>query len=402
MINEVSNISGCLLEIIEMEVRQKAAVNKLCNEIQTCLTRYTSTIGSKCQEVFITQNEGEFFGVRVGCIFADTDILYMVTQPDDVNAKTMCKSYAVEIDSRLLDGFYESIEAAVLIVAEVDAFTSAKPWNEAVDVLNGMLMEMDTELNMKMIDKWRCIFNFVMKQAAYYLGSIVMKATCEEGINTTAIESPFDGMEDPTFSCTFYSAIDKLRDHTFNPGVSPRHMAATVIQWFIMITAKEDIKDDVYIIHTVTRSGVLSNSMLYKRSCNNLVRELQDIMFKPIDKSLVSEGFFANMRLKGMKSLEDDLYEWRMKMRNVATQDEALVMMRQINNNMSIIDQFIMEGEGTLTPKDIEHWRGVYNKYAELREELANKAVYDRRRYGLFVDYNTLQQIGNNGNFDNY
>ena len=81
-----------------------------------------------------------------------------------------------------------------------------------------------------------------------------------------------------------------------------------------------------------------------------------------------------------------------MRIRNVETQDDAILLMRQINNRMAILDEFLLE-HPELSEKDRKHWDDVFDKYQTLREELSDKAVYNKKMYGLFVDYNMLQQM---------
>ena len=50
----------------------------------------------------------------------------------------------------------------------------------------------------------------------------------------------------------------------------------------------------------------------------------------------------------------------------------------------------------SLPDKERERWMVVYEKYQKLREELSDKKVYNRKMYGLYVDYNTLQQMNDN------
>ena len=57
--------------------------------------------------------------------------------------------------------------------------------------------------------------------------------------------------------------------------------------------------------------------------------------------------------------------------------------------------------EEDMDDKDRKRWESCYNKYTELRDALSKKTVYNRKMYGLFVDYNALQQMNDNGNFMN-
>ena len=77
-----------------------------------------------------------------------------------------------------------------------------------------------------------------------------------------------------------------------------------------------------------------------------------------------------------------------------------ILLMRQINNRMAILDEFLIE-HPELSEKDRQHWEDIFNKYQTLREDLSSKAVYNRKMYGLFVDYNALQQMSDNNQLMN-
>ena len=84
-----------------------------------------------------------------------------------------------------------------------------------------------------------------------------------------------------------------------------------------------------------------------------------------------------------------------MRIKNIETENEAIYVIRQINNRMAIISDYLETEE--LTEIDRERFFKLYDKYDGLREELSKKAIYNRKMYGLFVDYNALQQMSNSG-----
>ena len=88
---------------------------------------------------------------------------------------------------------------------------------------------------------------------------------------------------------------------------------------------------------------------------------------------------------------KDDIYEYRMRIKNVETEADAIYIIRQINNRMGIISDYLDTEE--LSDTDKERFFKLYDKYDQLREELSKKAVYNKKMYGLFVDYNALKQM---------
>ena len=54
-----------------------------------------------------------------------------------------------------------------------------------------------------------------------------------------------------------------------------------------------------------------------------------------------------------------------------------------------------------LDEKERKRWEDCYKKYLEIREALSKKTVYNKKMYGLFVDYNALQNMSQTGNLMN-
>ena len=106
------------------------------------------------------------------------------------------------------------------------------------------------------------------------------------------------------------------------------------------------------------------------------------------------------MKRNGLKSIEEDLFEYTMRLRNVETQDDAILLMRQINSRMSILEDYLRE-DTEMEDKERQRWEKCYEGYVKLRDDLSKKSVYNRKMYGLFVDYNALQNMSQSGQLMN-
>ena len=104
------------------------------------------------------------------------------------------------------------------------------------------------------------------------------------------------------------------------------------------------------------------------------------------------------MKYSGMKSLEDDLYEYSMRVKNIDDENSAILLMRQINSRMGIISDYL-ESEDDLSDSERKRWEKLYDKYDKIRDQMIAKPIYSRKMYGLFVDYNALMNMNNPQNF---
>ena len=52
-----------------------------------------------------------------------------------------------------------------------------------------------------------------------------------------------------------------------------------------------------------------------------------------------------------------------------------------------------------MSDADRERWSIVRDKYAAIRDEIASKKVYNKKNYGIFIDYNKLDQLDDGDNY---
>ena len=124
------------------------------------------------------------------------------------------------------------------------------------------------------------------------------------------------------------------------------------------------------------------------------LRKLGDV---DMANTYVEEGkkksLLSNIKSNGMKSIEDDLYEYSMRIKNIDDESSAILLMRQINSRIGIIADYLEQED--LTDFERKRYEKLYERYDKLREEMVKKPIYSRKMYGLFVDYNALMNMSN-------
>ena len=126
--------------------------------------------------------------------------------------------------------------------------------------------------------------------------------------------------------------------------------------------------------------------------------DLSKYLSTSVNESTKRKGLLYQLKHNGLKSIEEDLFEYNMRLRNVETQDDAILLMRQINSRMSILEEYLRDNPDD---DEKERWGKVYKDYLALREALSKKTVYNKKMYGLFVDYNALQNMSLSGQLMN-
>jgi hypothetical protein len=90
-------------------------------------------------------------------------------------------------------------------------------------------------------------------------------------------------------------------------------------------------------------------------------------------------------RLNNLRNIDSTYYELNLQVRNVEDENDALYLMRQINTNIAIIDEY----KNSPDCDDIEKakWNQTMDKFTQLRDKLSSSVVYKNKNYGLFVNY---------------
>ena len=95
------------------------------------------------------------------------------------------------------------------------------------------------------------------------------------------------------------------------------------------------------------------------------------------------------IKYKGVKGLKEDYYELALRAKNVDLTDEALIILRRINSNMSIIQDYL-DTDG-LDDKTRDEVFEILEMYDELRVKLLKKDLWKEKQ--LFnITYPDIKQ----------
>jgi len=146
-------------------------------------------------------------------------------------------------------------------------------------------------------------------------------------------------------------------------------------------------------LKTLARSKSLTGSRLEKMEIDNVIRRIQRI-----DDSVVLEAAettsgirlkikekLKKARLNNLRTIDSTFYELSMQVRNVEDEHDALYLMRQINNCISIIDEY--KNLQDCDEYEQNKWKEAYDKFVQLRDKLSSTVVYKNKHYGIFVNY---------------
>ena len=364
-----------------------------CREVMAALNGFFADF--KCLDVIYTRNTDKpLFGIFVRVIDVDPQTIIGGTV-------TTANTYQVEIDSRLVtDIGLSATEIGVLMLHDINALQGEAYSNIMIDAINAISAFGDNTLRINPEDRdMVAIFNLVCCITARNLTSIF----CKPKAVLCDIEMVPDFIANYRLTGYYEEAVKALTAKAMSDIEA--EYPALMLNWFASIVQNDNPGDGRYV------KGLLRKALKYEAS--SLVRKAIMVVINTLDSYIppmqgsylqslteAKHGLISQMKRNGLRSLEDDLYEYNMRLRNVETQDDAILLMRQINSRMSILEDYLRD-EPDLDEKERKRWEDCYQQYLDLRAALSKKTVYNKKMYGLFVDYNALQNMSQSGQLMN-
>lgn len=377
----------------DMADSKREDIAAICNDIRNELNNFFTDF--KCTDMLYTVNTDKpFFGVFV----KESDI-----GPDpilDGNA-VEGSTYQVEVDSRLVTDFgLSASEIGSLMLLDIHSMSGNMYSSVLIDAIQAITVFGDNRKIVIDDNSMLALFNLSCTISARNMTSVF----CKRKEELLAVENIPQFIQDCDLVESYISAINKLGARMVNTEVDSEY-PAIMLNWFKSINQNYDAANGRYVRNLLRKSLSYESSVLVRRSIlatinkmDSYIPAMQSQYLKSITEA--KHGLISQMKRNGLRSLEDDLYEYTMRLRNVETQDDAILLMRQINSRMSILEDYLRD-EPDLDDKERKRWEDCYNKYLEIRTALSKKTVYNKKMYGLFVDYNALQNMSQTGQLMN-
>lgn len=350
------------------------------NEIKNELNKFFTD--SKCIDVLYTRNTDKmFFGMCVYAILDGPEVANILTDDKPVRIS----KYYVEIDSKLIDNLNLSKEelTAVLLHEVGHLVNDSTPITEVRRAIDEYMESNGDVLSIKDSIHFKEVLAYAVKDSLRKVTSIFTRGDDE----ILADEFVFMCGYGPALESAFRKIMANAS--TINRGVSNKFI---VLAWTLQVYKNMKF-ERIRAIKTLNDAKRFTASKLEKRELEVTIRSLNKIDDIALQEAafVTEEATKKNSLLQrvqhgGLKSIEEDVFEYQMRIRNVEEEDEAILILRQINTRMSIIDDYLQYSD--IEDRERARWQKVFDKYDELREELSKKTVYFRKNYGLWMDYN--------------
>lgn len=339
---------------------------------------------SNCKQLLFTRNTDKlFFGMcTMPALTENSDISKIILSDD----KIRIDNYYIEIDSKLLDIGLNPRELVACLLHEVGHMVNdSQPIDEVRNAIAIYLNSIDTNIDIPNYKQSISIIEFGVKDALRKSISLFSKID-EEIIADEFIVSCGYGPD-------LESAYKKIIKSVFNidKDLNNRYI---LLNWAFNIY--KDIKSHrVRALKTLNLADKMTGCALEKREIDNVTRNLSTAVYEAASLPLIEANIFSaigksfnsarkDMKYKGMRQLEDDLYEYSLRVKNVDEEDEALSILRAINTRLAIIDDYLTT-EKDISDSNRKRWFELADKYSKLRNDLSIKTTYSEKYYGLFV-----------------
>lgn len=337
---------------------------------------------SQCKEVIYTQNTDKlFFGICIIPMVTGDDAMEIVTS----NEKIRISSYYLELDSKLFQIGLSARELVAILLHEIGHIVNtSEPVEDVRQSIDIYLDNNDTTIKISDAAQYKDILAFAIKDSIRKFTSLFEMSDNEIIADEFSVRCGYGRDLESAYNRILRSAGRVNRD------VDNKLI---VLQWVLRLYTDVKFKR-IRAIHLLQNAKKGTASELLTREMNIVIRALNQIdddvlLQESLDLFKHTNQIYKNFKYKGMRTLEDDLYELQIRVKNADVEDEALALLRQINMRLAIIDDYVTTEK--LSEQEIERWWALKSKYLLLREELSKKTTYSGKYYGLFVQTPTVK-----------
>jgi hypothetical protein len=258
-------------------------------------------------------------------------------------------------------------------------------------ILDVLLTNNDEVINVKQSVNYSQILTFGIKDTLKRVAGLLYRPVDEIGINDYA--ESFE-IKDILANCR-----EKLNPSEFDDGTNSGVPKLGVLSWVLSIydnvsenykLAMDTLSSSIRCTGSVLDKRELDKTMkCIRRASSEVLTEAQNSISLLETKGL---SLFKSMKQNGLRGIEDDLYEFKMRLKNVEEEDEAMYILHQVNTRISILEDYLYNTPG-LSEQEIAHWRSVIDAYRMLRIDLTKRKIGKNKTYGIFIDYDKLDQL---------
>lgn len=347
---------------------------------------------NKCTDVLYTLNtDKQFFGIRINPAMSSSDATIILSTDE----KVRLVKYQIEFDSKLFDiGLDESELVAVTLYEIGTMMYNSEIFDALRATIDCNIVTNDDVISIRDSINHAQLIIFAIKDTMYKLSSLLFKDAED------LIHSPITSAVNLTDA--LISGKEKITSSISGLGESLRTEKPIILQWMFLMY--KDMKINSGIIRdTLTDAkaftaskleiGEIDKTLASIDRINSTIIESVDLphFFDKMHMSSLNEiSLFKSLKKNGLRGIENDLYEYAMRVKNCTEANDAYLIMRGINNRLGVLEDYLYSDD--MSDHDRRHWEDVAQQYRDLRITLSKKKLNDKQ-WGLYFNYSALDQL---------
>lgn len=354
---------------------------------------------AECTDVLYTNNiDKQFFGVKINPVMSAQDAIFVLTTDE----RFKFTKYQLELDSKLFDIDMTADEIVAIILFEISSMIDNYEITDQVrSLIDLYVLSNDDIISIRDSVNYTQLIIYALKDTYYKASSIMFKEDLEEITCNRLIQT----LENED---SLISGQNKIISSSYGVGDTVRSPKVIILQWMFMVYKDMDHNSNI-IKDTLNDAKDFTGSRLDKMEIDKTLVAIDRISTQAftesgsINKVLESKAMysvcevslFKSLKQNGLRGIENDLYEYTIRIKNCETEEDAMYILRCINTRLSIIEDYLYNTPD-LSETERKHWEEVATAYRELRIQMSKKKIWNKQRYGLFMDYNYLDSLDNN------
>lgn len=353
---------------------------------------------NKCINVIYTLNTDKpFFGIKINPNMSPADATIILSSDERVKLN----KYQIEFDSKLFEVGLSDTELAALTIYEISSMMdNFELFDNIRALIDTNIVTNDDVVNIRDSVNYAQLIIFALKDTMYKLSSFIFKDDKDELTANSMIQT-----------CGLSDDIISARNKVINSlsgtgGESFRSPKPIILEWMFVMYKNMRINSCI-IADTLKDAKAFTASKLEIKEIDKTLESIDHIdnsiifeSYTPLNKffdarhqSIVNElSIFKNLKKNGLRGIENELYEFSMKVKNCTESEDAYMIMRGINSRLGILEDYLLNED--LTEYDRKHWEYIAQQYRDLRVRLSQKK-FKEKQYGLFFDYSKLDKLDN-------
>lgn len=362
----------------------------------------------KCTNAYYTLNtDNIIFGIRVNPTIIKQDVSRIMMEYSEDDEPIQFKTYEIEIDSKLISCGLTGNDLEAIILHDVAAMmVTPSSIDQLKNVLATNYANQDIAFNIRKYIDISYPLNFAIKDTLNKITGFMFVFSSD----IAELRAP-EMFKDDELAETLRYACMKVFNSEYGADDSVLASNYAILDW-VLDTYRDIEGKALNMIDTFKEAINFTGSSIDRAEMNKCINELRTLnitanvargtvnyessihkFFEKKNVSSINEiSFFANLKRNGLRSIENDLYEYSLRTKNCETEEDAMYILRGINTRISMLDDYVFNTP-EITQAERDHWNMVSQKFRDLRELLIKKKIQNKKAYGIFIDYDKLDKL---------